>query len=148
MTTLLAGVPLTVTRNIAAMTTGAGYLSGATVSQFSVAGDVLCWGMGTIVSSVSGVGGSATVSLGTLSAVSALIPTVTCTSAILTAGFAWYDGVGGFAAGALPNEGAGVLIAGGANICITCGPAHLLKGNMNLYIRYVPLSAGATITAL
>ena len=118
-------------------------------AMFTVTGAVLINGVvGVVVTPVTSTGATGTLALGTTDSTGFLIPATTADGTNFgTAGDVWVDATPTDNVDVMARSGAPVIVGGGAAINLTIATNNMTAGNLDLYIKYQPLSANGLIVA-
>ncbi len=122
-------------------------LTDSPVAEFTVTGDVLVRAVGAVSTTCLSNGNDGTIELGVSDNTAIIIPQATVDNTSLQAGDAWFDATSGKVGGPMPDDGAYVVIAGGADINMVIATSSMTAGNVNVYVQWIPLSDGATVVA-
>ena len=140
--------PRLVLKNTGDMSSGYG-TGDSPVSIYTVTGDVLiteiCAVVNTPIATTSNTG---TLALGTANSTAFLIAQTTGDGTeFATAGDVWVDGSPRDDVDVIQRTGAGIVIGGGSDIILTIATNSVTAGDLDFYLRYIPLSSDGAIVA-
>lgn len=141
----LSQLPILVSKSNADMSSGFG-TGDSPVAQFTVSGVVLARAFGAVSGNLTSASNNGTISLGTADDPDALIPAATADGTSLQDGDVWFDATSGTDIGALPDDGSWVVI-NSANIVLSVGTNNITAGAVDVYVQYIPITAGASVVA-
>lgn len=124
---------------------GAWTTANSPLTLFTVTGTVLMQVYGVVTTGFTSTGTTGTVEIGVTGNTACLLPQVTANGTNFPTGAVWTDGSPTLKAESLGDAFSAVLVAN-TNVIGTIATNNMTAGGIVLYCRWIPISAGATVT--